>query len=94
MHRCKPPTYRNEAGSTLWRELRRDHEVVLRVHYGFGEIDLAYSLSRESGKPVEEIFAMRASGAGWGAIKKALASSTDDPSKDKNKDKEKDKKND
>ncbi len=63
-------------------------------HYGFGEIDLAYSLSRESGKPVEEIFAMRASGAGWGAIKKALASSTDDPSKDKNKDKEKDKKND
>jgi hypothetical protein len=33
-------------------------------HYGFGEIDLAYSLSRQYGKPVEEIFAMRASGMG------------------------------
>lgn len=40
--------------------------------YGFGEIDLAYSLSRESGRPVEEIFAMRASGMGWGEIKKAV----------------------
>lgn len=47
-------------------------------HYGFGEIDLAYSLSRQSGKPVEEIFAMRASGMGWGEIKKALAPSTKD----------------
>jgi hypothetical protein len=41
-------------------------------HYGFGEIDLAYSLRHQTGRPVEEIFAMRASGMGWGNIKKAL----------------------
>lgn len=41
-------------------------------HYGFGEIELAYSLSRQYEKPVEEIFALRASGMGWGEIKKLL----------------------
>jgi hypothetical protein len=41
-------------------------------HYGFGEIDLAYSLSREHNIPVTEVFALRASGMGWGQIKKAL----------------------
>jgi hypothetical protein len=41
-------------------------------HFGFGEIDLAYSLSQQSGVPVEEIFAMKSSGMGWGNIKKAL----------------------
>jgi hypothetical protein len=40
--------------------------------FGFGEIDLAYSLSLKSGKPVAEIFAMRRSGLGWGEIKKQL----------------------
>lgn len=40
--------------------------------YGFGEIDLAYELASQSGKPVAEVFAMRASGMGWGNIKKAL----------------------
>ncbi len=40
--------------------------------YGFGEIDLAYSLSGQSGVPVAEIFAMRQSGMGWGDIKKQL----------------------
>jgi hypothetical protein len=41
-------------------------------HNGFGEIDLAYSLSRETKKPVKDIFAMRQSGEGWGNIKKEL----------------------
>ncbi len=41
-------------------------------HFGFGEIDLAYSLSRQTGTPVEEIFAMKSSGMGWGNIKKSL----------------------
>lgn len=40
--------------------------------YGFGEIDLAYELARSSGKPVTEIFAMRASGMGWGNVKKGV----------------------
>jgi hypothetical protein len=37
--------------------------------FGFGENDQAYSLSLETGIPVEEIFAMRDSGMGWGEIK-------------------------
>lgn len=37
--------------------------------FGFGEIDLAYSLSRQAGVPVSEVFAMRSSGMGWGEIK-------------------------
>jgi len=40
--------------------------------YGFGEIDLAYELAGQSGKPVAEVFSMRASGMGWGNIKQAL----------------------
>ncbi|MFO7623371.1 MAG: FecR domain-containing protein [Anaerolineales bacterium] len=35
---------------------------------GFGEIDLAYSLSQQAGVPVADIFAMRRSGLGWGDI--------------------------
>jgi hypothetical protein len=61
------------------------------THYGFGEIDLAYSLSRQYGKSVEDIFAMRASGMGWGNIKKALAGNTPNTPDEKGKDK-KDKK--
>jgi hypothetical protein len=38
--------------------------------FGFGEIDLAYSLSYMSGTPVAEIFAMKSGGMGWGEIKK------------------------
>lgn len=41
-------------------------------HYGFGEIDLAYSLARQVNIPVEQVFAMRASGLGWGQIKQQL----------------------
>jgi ferric-dicitrate binding protein FerR (iron transport regulator) len=41
-------------------------------HYGFGEIDLAYSLSLQTGVPVPDIFAMRQSGLGWGQIKQQL----------------------
>ena len=40
--------------------------------FGFGEIDLAYSLSLEYGVPVTDIFAMREAGEGWGNIKKYL----------------------
>ncbi len=40
--------------------------------FGFGEIDLAYGLSRETGVPVPDIFEMRRSGLGWGLIKQRL----------------------
>ena len=36
--------------------------------FGFGEIDLAYSLSQQAGAPVADIFAMRRAGLGWGDI--------------------------
>ena len=39
---------------------------------GFGEIDLAYQLSDEFGKSVDEIFEMRESGMGWGRIRQEL----------------------
>lgn len=40
--------------------------------YGFGEIETAYALSKESEKTIGEIFAMREAGMGWGEIKKEL----------------------
>ena len=55
--------------------------------FGFGEIDLAYSLSVQSGKPVAEIFALKQGGMGWGEIKKLLQ----DQAKPKDNDKKKDK---
>ncbi len=42
--------------------------------YGFGEIDQAYALSLASGDTPADIFAMRASGMGWGQIKQLLDS--------------------
>jgi ferric-dicitrate binding protein FerR (iron transport regulator) len=56
--------------------------------FGFGEIDLAYSLSQATGIAPAEIFEMRNAGAGWGEIKKALSQDLpEDKIKDK-KDKE------
>jgi len=40
--------------------------------FGFGEIDLAYSLARSANVPVSTVFDMRKSGLGWGEIKKLL----------------------
>ena len=37
--------------------------------FGFGEIDLAYSLSQSSGTPVDQLFAEKKSGKGWGTIR-------------------------
>jgi hypothetical protein len=40
--------------------------------FGFGEVNRAYSLSLKKGMSVEDIFAMREDGLGWGQIKKQL----------------------
>lgn len=56
--------------------------------FGFGEIDLAYSLSLQSGVPVDQIFAMKSSGMGWGQIKKEILQTKPEkgnPQKNKNK---------
>jgi hypothetical protein len=47
--------------------------------YGFGEIDLAYGLSQETGYSVTDIFALRASGLGWGEIRRRLYAATPTP---------------
>ena len=47
--------------------------------FGFGEIDLAYSLSVQTGTPVAQIFAMKQSGLGWGEIKKQLTGDARNP---------------
>jgi hypothetical protein len=36
--------------------------------YGFGEISLAYNISKQTGMPVTAIFQQRAGGMGWGKI--------------------------
>lgn len=72
--------------------------------YGFGEIDLAYSIAGAAGVPVTEVFDLRASGVGWGNVLKeyGLDKKPDKPPKpdnangnayghDKDKDKDKDK---
>ncbi len=61
--------------------------------FGFGEVDLAYSLSQETGLDVEEIFAMRDAGLGWGEIRELLTPkhTENNPGQDNNK-KDKDKK--
>jgi hypothetical protein len=41
--------------------------------FGFGEIDLAYGLSRQAGVSAGQIFALRVSGLGWGEIKQLVA---------------------
>jgi len=51
--------------------------------FGFGEIDLAYSLSTQTGTPIEQIFAMKSSGLGWGEIKKQLTGDNKDKKKPK-----------
>jgi len=61
--------------------------------FGFGEINLAYSLSRQHGVPVDEIFAMKDMGYGWGQIKKDVQAHPDHPEKpEKDKKPKKDKK--
>jgi hypothetical protein len=42
--------------------------------FGFGEIDLAYSLAHEANVPVSQVFDLRKSGSGWGQIKQMLNS--------------------
>lgn len=51
--------------------------------YGFGEVELAYELAIQAGRPVTEIFALRQSGLGWGQIKqqvKLMGTPTSTPS--------------
>ncbi|MBK8988319.1 MAG: FecR domain-containing protein [Chloroflexi bacterium] len=48
--------------------------------FGFGEIDLAYGLSQDTGTAVADIFAMRRQGLGWGEIMQLLGGRPGPPS--------------
>jgi hypothetical protein len=63
------------AGMALAEQYDVPYEEIMSwfcAGFGFGEIDLAYSLSLESGLPVDAVFAMKAGGMGWGQIKHEL----------------------
>ena len=65
----------NPTGMTLAERFGVSYEEIMSWFcqgYGFGEIELAYSLSQEYDVPVSEIFAMRSAGMGWGEIKQKL----------------------
>lgn len=51
-------------------------------NFGFGEIDLAYEMSLQSGISVEELFAMKADGTGWGNIRKTVITKTPRPTRE------------
>lgn len=60
---------------TLAQRYGTTYEVIMGWfcrNNGFGEIDLAYQLSAQFGKPVDEIFALRETGLGWGQIRQQL----------------------
>jgi hypothetical protein len=81
------PTPEGRTTGICGSESEQPHAVTLAERYGttydvimgwfcknngFGEIDLAYQLSNEFGKSVDEIFEMRGSGMGWGTIRQEL----------------------
>jgi hypothetical protein len=70
-----PGSETHPTGQTLAQRYGVPYEEIMAwfcQNYGFGEIDLAYSLSQQSGLPVAQVFALRDAGASWGDIKKQL----------------------
>jgi hypothetical protein len=65
----------NPTGQALAQQYGVAYSEVLRWYcqgFGYGEIDLAYSISKQTGTPVAKIFQMKSSGIGWGDIQKQL----------------------
>jgi hypothetical protein len=80
----------NPHGKALALELGVPYEEVMNWFcqgFGFGEIKLAYSLSEQTGKPVEEIVAEKTEGKGWGVIMKELGGKNKPEKGKKEKDK-------
>ncbi len=65
----------NPTGQNLAQQYGVAYSEVLKWYcqgFGYGEIDLAYSISKQTGTPVAKIFQMKSSGIGWGDIQKQL----------------------
>jgi hypothetical protein len=79
--RCANRTQIQPEGMRLAQRFGVTYEEIMGWFckgFGFGEIDLAYDLSRQYGVSVAEIFNMRSvQGLGWGQIKKMLAAPAD-----------------
>jgi hypothetical protein len=76
-NRCEARTQQHPDGVRLAFRYEVTYEEIIDWFckgFGFGEIDLAYSLSQATGKPAADIFAMRSSGMSWGHIKQQLSS--------------------
>ena len=74
--RCDNRTQTQPDGLRLSQRYQVSYEKIMDWFckgFGFGEIDLAYGLSKASGIPVSEIFRMRSDGMGWGNIKMAVS---------------------
>ncbi len=77
---CTNPDFIQPDGQTIAERYNVAYTEIMDWFcqgHGFGEIDLAYSLSEEYSTtdiamPVDEIFAMRSSGMGWGQIEQQL----------------------
>jgi hypothetical protein len=72
---CEAEDHVNHKGEELaarWGVTYKEIIAWFCQGFGFGEIDLAYELARDSGKPVGDIFAMKAGGKGWGLIKQSV----------------------
>jgi hypothetical protein len=64
-------TRRHPAGAKLAQRLSVDDNEWMAWYcqgYGFGEIGLAYRISRAAGVAVDQVFAQHGSGLGWGEI--------------------------
>ncbi len=64
-------TFTFEPGGTP-RTLTESDVRTLRKGLGFGEISILLALASQSGKPVNDILAMRRSGEGWGDLARDL----------------------
>ena len=72
---CDSGDHTNHKGEELATQWGVSYQEIIGWFcqgFGFGEIDLAYELAKESGKPVADIFMMKSNGDGWGKIKQSI----------------------
>ncbi len=68
------PGVTHPVGSRLATQYGVSYETIMgyfcgQPHYGFGQIKHAYAVAEITGISVDEVFALRESGLGWGQIK-------------------------
>lgn len=80
---------RHPVGDKLAERYNTTYEAIMAWFcqgYGFGEVELAYRISREAGVSIETVFAQKEGGMGWGEIMQFYKMiGKDKPPKEKNK---------